>query len=241
MANPERREGFFKISNEAAERLAQTNLTGDESRCLWVILRRTLGWQKTEDRISLSQFAKLTGRRRQRCWTALKSLREQCIITVTASRCSQILSYAFQKDCSKWKVLHQAVTVTGGMLQPSHQAVTELSQQAVTTSTKDSKDILQKTKTLGGEKSAATLLSEKDRKFKARFHRELEDWVIRKTRLHPEKRDLAKEHGILENLIKRYGLYPVYREFNAFSSWGKHSLGEFFDAAKKLPERKKVK
>lgn len=86
--------------------------------------------------------------------------------------------------------------------------------------------------------SAATLLSEneKEQRFKARFHRELEDWVIRKTRVHPEQRDLPKEHAVLDSLIARHGLYSVYHEFEMKATFDVHSLGEFFEAVKKLPD-----
>jgi hypothetical protein len=87
---------------------------------------------------------------------------------------------------------------------------------------------------------AATLPSEKakdeDQKFKTQFHVEWENWVIRKTKLHPEKRDLPRMHAMLDEFIKRSGLYPVNRLFNAFAGRGTHSLDEFFEAVKKLPD-----
>lgn len=87
--------------------------------------------------------------------------------------------------------------------------------------------------------SAATLPAAqiaKDQEFKKQFHVEWEDWVIRKTQVHPEKRDLPKAHAMLDQFIKRYGLYPVNRLFNAFAGRGTHSLDEFFEAVKKLPD-----
>jgi hypothetical protein len=75
----------------------------------------------------------------------------------------------------------------------------------------------------------------KDQEFKTQFHVEWEDWVIRKTQANPEKRDFPRAHKMLDAFIKRYGLYPVNRLFNAFAGRGTHSLDEFFAAVKKLP------
>ena len=61
MANPQKENGFIPIANEIAEALAQTHLTPAEWQIIWVVLRKTYGWGKKADWISLSQLSNLTG------------------------------------------------------------------------------------------------------------------------------------------------------------------------------------
>jgi len=61
MANPQKENGHIDIANEVAEALAKTNLSAYESRVLWAIWRKTWGWHKKEDWITLEQLHKITG------------------------------------------------------------------------------------------------------------------------------------------------------------------------------------
>ena len=57
------------------------DLTGLEVKILLVIIRKTFGWHKTRDRISLSQFEKLTGGSRDKISESLQSLIEKGAIS----------------------------------------------------------------------------------------------------------------------------------------------------------------
>ena len=61
MANPQKEHGHLEIANELVEVLMKSDFSGGEFRLIFAILRKTWGWQKKEDWISLSQLAKLTG------------------------------------------------------------------------------------------------------------------------------------------------------------------------------------
>ena len=52
---------YIKIPNEIFEELAKTRFSNYEFRYLWVLIRKTLGWNKESDWISNSQFVKETG------------------------------------------------------------------------------------------------------------------------------------------------------------------------------------
>jgi phage replication O-like protein O len=52
---------YTPIPNELIEKLARAKLNGSEFRCVLVVLRKTLGWGKRFDYISLSQFERMTG------------------------------------------------------------------------------------------------------------------------------------------------------------------------------------
>ena len=61
MASPQLEDGYTQISNELLEALCWMNLSPYEWRVLLWILRKTYGWKKKTDWISLSQFSKETG------------------------------------------------------------------------------------------------------------------------------------------------------------------------------------
>jgi phage replication O-like protein O len=49
---------FTRIHNEILEALAKTHLSGGEFRAVLFLLRKTYGWHKKEDTVSLSQWAR---------------------------------------------------------------------------------------------------------------------------------------------------------------------------------------
>jgi phage replication O-like protein O len=61
MAEPKIEDGFMPIANELSEAFAGIDIPAQSYRLLWVIMRKTLGYQKSEDWISLSQFSQITG------------------------------------------------------------------------------------------------------------------------------------------------------------------------------------
>ena len=105
MANPQPTH-FTRISNEIMEHLALSRISGREWQILLVIFRKTYGFQKKSDFISMSQFAKLTGMKRPDVAEQIKNLLGKSLIGVTQNPNSNgINSYIFQKDWEQWKVL----------------------------------------------------------------------------------------------------------------------------------------
>lgn len=112
MANPQKENGYVAIANEIMEALAKIRIPGQARQVLDVILRKTYGWQKKEDHISLSQFEAATGLKRSNVCQCLKILEGINIIyrgspknhttQSTKSYYHQIQLYGFQKDFEKW-------------------------------------------------------------------------------------------------------------------------------------------
>jgi len=100
MANPQVENGHVKIANEIIEQLAKINLSNYEWRLLMIILRKTYGWNKKTDCISLSQFQESTGIKTQHISVALKRLLKSNIIVKNNG--SKIMEYGLQKDYTKW-------------------------------------------------------------------------------------------------------------------------------------------
>jgi phage replication O-like protein O len=102
VANPQIENGYTKIANEIMESLAKIRIPGEARQMLDVIIRKTYGFNKKEDQIATSQFCELTGLKPFIIHRARKRLLLSKLITVSKNANSQIISYSFQKDYSKW-------------------------------------------------------------------------------------------------------------------------------------------
>ena len=116
VANPQIEDGHVDIANEIVEALARIRLSGQEMQCLWVILRKTYGWHKKEDLISLSQFSLMTGLPRKTVCKVLKKLSSKMVIAITQNGDSPINLYRFNKDFEKWKPLPKKVIVSPNLV-----------------------------------------------------------------------------------------------------------------------------
>lgn len=103
IVNPQAENGHIDIANELAEAFFKLQLSGNEWRLLWVILRKTYGWKRKMDKISITQFQQKTGLDRRNIARALKALVDRNIIVKNVT--TFITTYGFNKDYSKWKPL----------------------------------------------------------------------------------------------------------------------------------------
>lgn len=99
-------ETFTQIPNEIIEVLAKTKLSNYEMRYLWILFRKTYGWNKPSDYISPSQFVKETGISKYHIWRTEKRLLWRKIVTKRGNR------LAFNSNYGEWKELPKGATVT---------------------------------------------------------------------------------------------------------------------------------
>lgn len=104
MANPQP-DQFTKISNELLEAFARVRIAGNEWQILAVILRKTYGYLKTSDTISISQFQKMTQLDRRNIFKLLKALQNRNIISIVHNDASNITRYSVQKNYENWRVV----------------------------------------------------------------------------------------------------------------------------------------
>lgn len=102
MTNPQRENGHIEINNENAEQFAKLHLSGNEWQIIWVILRKTWGWNKKEDSISLTQFENLTALSRPSVKEAIDKLVGKKVLVVKKEL--YINSYNFNKLYNEWIV-----------------------------------------------------------------------------------------------------------------------------------------
>src|SRR3990167_5307023 len=98
MANPQKENGLTPIANEILEALVKLRLPPSEKDLLFFIIRKTYGYHKKEDRISLTQFEKGTGLSRPTVVKALKNLLSREMVVKVG------LLLRFNKDHETWVV-----------------------------------------------------------------------------------------------------------------------------------------
>jgi phage replication O-like protein O len=87
------------------ESLYRANLPGQAFRLVLLVLRKTYGFQKKEDAISLSQMERETGIHHVRCSQLIKDLVLAQILTVSANINGIGKKYIFNKDFDVWDTL----------------------------------------------------------------------------------------------------------------------------------------
>jgi len=110
MANPQLENGHIKIANDIWDALAKIRISGEEWQVLNVILRKTYGWNKKQDHISLSQFVLATGLKKPNIVRARQKLLSKKIIVIKKDNQLNVI-YRFNKDFDSWKPLSKKITV----------------------------------------------------------------------------------------------------------------------------------
>jgi phage replication O-like protein O len=114
LANPQTENGYTKIANELLEAFCFVRLGGDENKVFWMIIRKTYGFNKKEDEISLSQFCLGTGLRKQNVCRALSNLIKKNMIIKSDK--SDSVNYRIQKDYTLWKPLSNLITLSNPIM-----------------------------------------------------------------------------------------------------------------------------
>lgn len=104
MANPQKENGYTPIANEIMGKLCRTRIPGEERQVLDAILRKTYGWNKCEDEISMGQLADMTGLKRPNVARALKGLLSKKITLVIKSDNRQSNTLKFNKNYDEWVI-----------------------------------------------------------------------------------------------------------------------------------------
>lgn len=114
MASPQLENGFTKISNELLEVLARTNLTGTQFAMVFCVIRKTYGFNKKSDKISVSQFMDMLSVSRRTVIYTLQELEAKSIIKVIRrqfSEKSEVNEISLNKDYNRWVVQNSAPQV----------------------------------------------------------------------------------------------------------------------------------
>lgn len=113
MASPQKENGYTAVANELLERIVATGLNGTELAIIFLVLRKTYGYQKKQDEISLSQFCNAIPVSKKTIVTALFNLQLVKILTLvkkgSSKNCSNL--WAFNKDYETWQLVKKSKLV----------------------------------------------------------------------------------------------------------------------------------
>lgn len=96
MANPQKENGYVPIANELFEKIGEFDFLGSEFRVIICVLRKTYGFNKKEDYISLTQFELATKLSRPTIVSVLKNLVENNVLIRKGS------VWKINKDWESW-------------------------------------------------------------------------------------------------------------------------------------------
>jgi len=99
---------FTMIPNGMLEKICRSRFTSVECALILVAVRKIYGWHKPTDmdRISLSQFCKLTGRTKRGIQKALKRLEEKSVLIRALPHTGRSSTlWAINRDYDSWKVV----------------------------------------------------------------------------------------------------------------------------------------
>jgi phage replication O-like protein O len=126
MASPQLENGYTRFANELMAALAMTRIPGEARQILDTVLRKTYGWQKKEDQISISQFHEATGIKKPSIIRAMKILLSMKLIIVSKKANSKGHVYEFNKNYESWQPLAKKLTFTKKLTSVSNNAKNRL-------------------------------------------------------------------------------------------------------------------
>lgn len=108
MANPQKEDGYLKLANELAEALCKNCPGGTEGKIIWAVIRKTYGWNKKVDRISISQIVEATGKSRRMVIYALQNLEAKRMIFVVRAHSkgtyeNEVSEISLNKNYDEWQ------------------------------------------------------------------------------------------------------------------------------------------
>lgn len=109
MASPQKENGYIAIATEIMEALCRFRINGESRQVLDFIFRKTYGFNKKEDPISLSQFSLGTGLKKNTICKAINKLKQLNLITQKGNDIATI--YRFNKDFDTWNPLPKKGTL----------------------------------------------------------------------------------------------------------------------------------
>lgn len=105
---PQLEDGYTKIANELLEALVRTRIAGEAAQVFWHIIRKTYGFNKLSDEISLSQFVAGTGLTKPGIVRATRKLQSMNMIIKEDN--GNIIKYKINKYYSTWRPLSKKIT-----------------------------------------------------------------------------------------------------------------------------------
>lgn len=160
MANPQKENGYTAIANEIMDVLTRTNLQSSERRVLDVIFRKTYGFNKKDDNISLSQIVEATALSRRTAIYATQNLEAKKMVIIVRDGYDSN-KYCFQKNYDLWEVQRNSGQYENMLVQKRIKYKTEVVQRKT--------DLVQRN-TVGSAEKTVEVVQRRDEKGRFSAH-----------------------------------------------------------------------
>lgn len=114
MASPQKENGHTQIANELLEAFAKVDLKGTQFAMIFAIMRKTYGFHKKHDAISIEQFMEMMKMSRRAIIYNLQELEAKNIVFVKRSRNGEknaVNIISLNKDYDSWLITESAPQV----------------------------------------------------------------------------------------------------------------------------------
>lgn len=137
MANPQLEDGYLPLANDIWDALCRIRIPGEVRQVIDTVLRKTWGFRKKQDWISLSQFQEATGISKPHI---VRALRRAIAMNIVAKKGNPIaqkgndigVTYSFNKDYESWKSLPKKVTLPKKVMIVAKKGNASLPKKAIT-------------------------------------------------------------------------------------------------------------
>jgi phage replication O-like protein O len=196
---------YARVHNAILDALASARLTGSEFRCVLFLLRKTYGWNKKEDRISLSQWATGTNMIRSNIVGILRELERKSIIYRRIDE-GQVPVFGFNKYVEEWQEIGVSAEIPQRF--KKHELLS-CSTTVILQNTSDATVILQDTRSGMLQDTRSGILQDTHKRHLKTIKDNLPD-ASKKTPRKPRKAD--KTPGELAQAQTHKEIMAVYRE-----------------------------
>ena len=101
-------DNFTQVPHQILEALARTHLKPNESKIIFLVMRKTYGWHKQSDWISLGQIEEYTGITRSNVCRYIKSLEDRDILVKDSLNCLRL-----SEDTARWVYGGSSISTIG--------------------------------------------------------------------------------------------------------------------------------
>ena len=101
MSRPQLEDGYVRIANELFDAVLRFPFSKRQQTIIWAVMRKTYGYRKKRDDISLSQLSQITGLDASNISKAINELAQMKVLSKQPGRYGQVLEV--QKDFQSWR------------------------------------------------------------------------------------------------------------------------------------------
>lgn len=105
MGSPQLEDGHVRIANELLDAILLFNFSGRQQKVLLAIIRKTYGYNKSEDEIGLTQFSKATGLENKHVSVVIGELEKMNVIFVSSGKYARLIK--INKSYKQWVSLKE--------------------------------------------------------------------------------------------------------------------------------------